>query len=116
MATPTQSGTKLPARHPAGHRPIHPGEHLREDYMADYGLTAYRLAKALRVPRGRIESLVREQRAITPDTALRLARYFGTTAAYWLNLQTAYDLAIAERSLGAELSAIEPATAPPEEA
>jgi addiction module HigA family antidote len=76
--------------------PIHPGEILREDYMKPLGLTAHRLAMALRVPATRIAEIVHERRAITADTAIRLGRYFKTTARFWLNLQTAYDLEVVE--------------------
>ncbi|MBN9071969.1 MAG: HigA family addiction module antidote protein [Rhizobiales bacterium] len=74
-------------------RPVHPGEILREDFLPEYSLTPGSLAKVLRVPRDRIEKLVREKRAITADTAMRLARYFGTTPQFWMNLQANYDLA-----------------------
>ncbi|MCV0396673.1 MAG: HigA family addiction module antidote protein [Rhizobiaceae bacterium] len=74
-------------------RPVHPGEILREDFLPEYELTAGSLAKALHVPRDRIEKIVRESRSITADTAARLARYFGTTPQFWLNLQANYDLA-----------------------
>ena len=74
-------------------RPVHPGEIIREDFLPEFGLTAGSLAKALHVPRDRIEKLVREQRAVTADTAVRLARYFGTTPQFWMNLQANHDLA-----------------------
>jgi addiction module HigA family antidote len=74
-------------------RPIHPGEILREDFLPEYSLTAGSLATALHVPRDRIEKLVREKRAMTADTAMRLARYFGTTPQFWMNLQANFDLA-----------------------
>lgn len=71
----------------------HPGEHLREDFMPPYGLTAGKLAKAMGLKnRSRIERLVREQQAITADTALRLARVFGNSPQFWMNLQSTYDL------------------------
>lgn len=76
--------------------PIHPGEILREEYLAPLGLKPYTLAKNLRTSRARIERLVREEVPVTVDTALRLGRFFGTTPDFWLNLQTAYDLSIAE--------------------
>ena len=79
-----------------GMRPIHPGEILREDYLAPLGLSARALAKALHVPAPRINDIVRERRGITADTALRLARHFGGDARSWLNLQAAYDLRLAE--------------------
>jgi addiction module HigA family antidote len=77
-------------------RPIHPGEILREDFLPEYDLTPGTLAKALHVPRDRIEKLVRGQRAITADTAARLARYFGTTPQFWMNLQSNHDLAMVD--------------------
>ncbi len=83
-----------------GMRPIHPGEILREDYMLPLGLSATALAHALGVTPARINDIVRERRGITADTALRLARYFGTDAQSWINLQTAYDLRVAELAAG----------------
>ena len=79
-----------------GMRPVHPGEILREDYLIPLGLSASALAKALKVPAQRINDIVRERRGITADTAMRLARYFGGDARSWLNLQSAYDLRVAE--------------------
>lgn len=76
--------------------PIHPGEILREDYMKPLGLSAHRLAMALHVPATRIAEIVHERRSITADTAIRLGRYFNTTARFWLNLQIAYDLEVIE--------------------
>ncbi len=76
-------------------RPIHPGEILREEYLVPLGMSAHALAIALRVPAPRINDIVRERRGITPDTALRLARYFGTTPEFWINLQSSYDLKVA---------------------
>ncbi|MBI2801868.1 MAG: HigA family addiction module antidote protein [Gammaproteobacteria bacterium] len=80
--------------------PIHPGEILKTEFLDELGLTAYALAKALRVPANRITGIVNGTRAITADTALRLARYFGTTPEFWLNLQTHYDLSVTRQSLG----------------
>ena len=77
-------------------RPIHPGEILREEYMLPLGLSANALAKELRVTPARINDIVRGRRAVTADTALRLARYFGTDARSWINLQSIYDLRVAE--------------------
>ena len=77
-------------------RPIHPGEILREEYMAPLGISANGLARALGVTPARINEIARQKRGITGDTALRLARYFGTDAQSWLNLQIAYDLRIVE--------------------
>ena len=79
-------------------RPIHPGEILREEFLPDYGLTPGSLARALLVPRDRIEKIVRGQRSVTADTAARLARYFGTTPQFWLNLQANHDLALIDES------------------
>ena len=74
----------------------HPGAHLREDYLPDYGLTAGALARAMGLKdRTRIERLVRETQPVTPDTALRLAKVFGTSADFWMNLQTQHDLSAA---------------------
>src|ERR1035441_9482481 len=79
-----------------GMRPVHPGEVLREDFLRPVGLSANALAKALHVPTPRINDIVRERRGVSADTAMRLARYFGGDAQSWLNLQTAYDLRVAE--------------------
>jgi addiction module HigA family antidote len=76
---------------------IHPGEFLREDFLAPLGLSANALALALRVPVTRISEIVRERRGITAETALRLARYFGTTPDFWMKMQMSYDLALAHR-------------------
>jgi addiction module HigA family antidote len=81
-----------------GMRPIHPGEVLLEDFLKPLGLSANALAKALRVPAPRINDVVRRRRRVSADTAMRLARYFGGDARSWLNLQTAYDLRVAEIS------------------
>ena len=75
--------------------PIHPGQFLREDFLAPMGLSSNALALALRVPVTRITEIVRERRGITADTALRLARYFGTTPDFWMGMQVSYDLALA---------------------
>ncbi len=84
-------------------RPIHPGEILREEFLVPLALSAHALAMELKVPAPRINDIVRERRAITPDTALRLARYLGTTAQFWLNLQTSYDLKITEKAIGSKI-------------
>lgn len=81
-------------------RPIHPGEVLREEFMHPLGMTGAALASALHVPQSRILGIVRERRAVTPDTALRLARYFGGDAQSWMNLQVAFDLRTAELAAG----------------
>src|ERR1700731_152525 len=79
--------------------PIHPGEILREDFMQPLSLSMNRLALDLHVPVTRIAEIVHERRSVTPDTALRLARYFNTSAGFWLNLQSAYDLEVAQDKL-----------------
>ncbi|HUX24484.1 MAG TPA: HigA family addiction module antitoxin [Burkholderiales bacterium] len=85
-------------------RPIHPGEVLREEFLAPLGLSAHALSQALRIPATRVNDIVRERRSVTPDTALRLARHFGTTAQFWINLQASYDLKIAMREAGARIN------------
>ena len=84
--------------------PVHPGRILKRELVAR-GLSANKLALALRVPSGRITSILNGKRAISPDTALRLARYFGNSAQFWMNLQTRYDLLVAERELGKRIKA-----------
>src|SRR4051812_8105438 len=79
--------------------PLHPGEILREQFMTDFGISINRLARDLRLPSTRIGEMVNQRRAITPDTALRLSRYFGTTAEFWMKLQSVYDLDLARASL-----------------
>jgi antitoxin HigA-1 len=79
--------------------PIHPGEILREDFMVPLGISMNKLALDLRVPVTRITEIVHERRGITPDTALRLGRYFNTSARFWLNAQAAYDLEVAQDEL-----------------
>ena len=83
-----------------GMRPVHPGEILREEFMVPLGLSSNALAHALGVTPARINDIVRERRGITADTALRLARYFGTDAQSWINLQATYDLRVAELAAG----------------
>lgn len=84
--------------------PIHPGRILKRE-LATRGLSANRLALGLRVPSGRITDILNGKRGITPETALRLAHFFGTSADYWMNLQTRFDLATAEESIGAKVAA-----------
>ncbi len=92
--------------------PIHPGEVLREEVLKPLGLSANALARELRVPVTRIAEILRERRTVTADTALRLARFLGTTPEYWLRLQAAYDLRIAERETGRRIAReIEPRAA-----
>ena len=78
------------------HPPVHPGEILREEFMAPLKLSGYALAVACHVPRTRIERLAREETPVTADTALRLGRYFNTGPEFWMNLQSAFDLASAD--------------------
>ena len=84
--------------------PVHPGRIVKRE-LAARGLSANKLALALRVPSGRITSILNGKRAISPDTALRLARFFGNSAQFWMNLQTRYDLTVAERELGERIDA-----------
>ena len=84
--------------------PIHPGETLREDFLKPLGLSANRLAMELMVPVTRINDIARGKRAITADTALRLARYFGTTPQFWMNLQANYGLEMAQDARGPEIA------------
>ena len=79
--------------------PVHPGEILLEDFLVPMGITRYRLAKSIGVPQRRIDEICAGKRAITADTALRLARFFGTDAQSWMNLQGGYDLEVAEMGL-----------------
>jgi antitoxin HigA-1 len=83
--------------------PVHPGEVLLEEFLEPLGLSQYRLAKDISVPPRRINEIVHGKRAVTADTALRLARYFGTTARFWLNLQTQHDLDTEADRLGDRL-------------
>ncbi len=91
--------------------PIHPGEILREEFMLPLGVTQYRLAKAIGVPPRRINEIVHETRGISVDTALRLAKFFGTDAQSWINLQSSYEREIAEEQLAETLAAIQPLAA-----
>jgi len=88
--------------------PVHPGEVLREEFLRPMNLTPYAVARAIGVPRTRIERLANERTAVTADTALRLARYFGTSPTFWLGIQTQYDLERVEDQLGAKLRDIAP--------
>jgi len=83
-----------------GMRPVHPGEVLLEDYIKPLGMSVNALAKALQVPYSRLREIVDGNRGVSADTALRLERYFGSEAQGWLNLQTAYDLRVAEKEAG----------------
>lgn len=87
-----------------GMRPVHPGEVLREDYLVPLSMSANALAKRLCIPASRINDIVLERRGITADTALRLAHFFGGDAQSWLNLQTQYDLRVAEKNKAARIA------------
>lgn len=97
-----------------GMRPVHPGEVLREDYLKPLSLSVNALAKCLAIPASRLNDIVLERRGVTPDTALRLARYFGGDARSWLNLQAAHDLRLAEIESAKEIArTVEPMRAQP---
>ena len=83
--------------------PVHPGEVLSEEFLGPMSLSQYRLAKDVHVPARRINEIVHGKRAVSADTALRLSRYFGTSAKFWLNLQAQYDLDIQEEKITVEL-------------
>ncbi len=85
--------------------PIHPGEVLLEEFLNPLGISQYRLAKDISVPPRRINEIVHGKRAVTPDTALRLARFFGTTGQFWLNLQSRFELELERDRLGERLQA-----------
>jgi len=84
-------------------RPIHPGEILREDFLIPLEMSAHALSQAIRVPATRVNDIVNGRRGVTADTALRLARYFGNSAEFWLNVQAAYDLRTAERDVAPKI-------------
>jgi antitoxin HigA-1 len=85
-------------------KPVHPGEILRKEFMLPLSLSMNRIALDLRVPVTRIADIVNERRGITADTALRLARYFNTSASFWMNLQTRFDLDVAEDEIAAKVA------------
>jgi addiction module HigA family antidote len=86
-----RSGRRLP--------PIHPGEILRDEFLTPMGISVYELAHAIKVPRSRANDIVRGRRALTTDTAIRLGRYFGTSSEFWINLQSRFDLDVADRTV-----------------
>src|SRR3954453_21042607 len=86
--------------------PVHPGEILAEEFMQPLGVTQYRLAKETEVPPRRINEIVQGHRAVTADTALRLAKFFGTSEMFWLNLQARYDLDVQRARLGSRLASV----------
>ena len=88
--------------------PIHPGEILMEDFIEGFGITQHKLAVSIGVPPRRINEIVHGKRGITADTAIRLARYFGTAEEFWMNLQTNYELRCQHQALGGEVAKISP--------
>ena len=96
----------MPDKNPLA--PVHPGEVLREEFLEPLGISPYALAAALHVPRTRVERLVREETSVTPDTALRLARYFGTTPEFWLAIQARFDVETAQEGLDDDIASIKP--------
>lgn len=87
-----------------GLRPVHPGEILRDEYLSPLGMSANALAQALHVPASRINDIVLERRGVTVDTAMRLVRYFGGDVQTWMNLQTTYEIKVAEKELAARIA------------
>ena len=104
MRSKSSTTTRAPKR---DFPPIHPGEILREEFLGPMGISQYRLAKSIHVQPRRINEIVHEKRAISADTALRLARYFGTSVEFWTSLQAAFDTEVARLAAG-DLDSIEP--------
>ncbi len=94
---------KRPAAKRRAFSPVHPGEVILADYLEPLGMSQYALAKALGITQARLGEVIRGRRAITPDTALRLARYFGTSAEFWMGMQAQYDLEVARDTVGAKI-------------
>jgi len=90
---------------------VHPGEILREEFLKPFRMSSYELAKRLRVPAPRVNDIVLEKRGISADTAIRLAKFFGTTETFWMNLQAFYEVRDAKSRLGKELGRIQPRAA-----
>jgi addiction module HigA family antidote len=105
IADPDMQQNSIKGRKKNLMRAIHPGEILREEFLAPLKMSAHALSLELKVAAPRINDIVRERRAVSADTALRLARYFGTTPDFWLNLQSAYELKIAQKELGRAIEA-----------
>ncbi|MBS9778432.1 MAG: HigA family addiction module antidote protein [Gammaproteobacteria bacterium] len=95
----------------ADREPIHVGQYLKTEFLDEMGLTAYALAKAINIPQSRLSNIINGKRSITADTALRLARYFGTSSQFWLNMQANYDLQKATKKIKTELEHIQPRNA-----
>ena len=87
-----------------GMRPIHPGEVLREEFLKPLGMSANALAKALRVPASRVNDIILERRGVSVDSAMRLVRYFGGDVQSWLNLQLAYDVKVAQKTIASKIA------------
>lgn len=86
---------------------MHPGQMIKEDFLGDYGLTQYALAKALKIPQSRLTEIIKGRRGITADTAVRLGKFFGNSPGFWLNLQTEYDLRMVDaKRIAQEVSSI----------
>ena len=105
MTSKSPTITSRKPRRPADFAPTHPGQVLLKDYLEPMGMSRYALAKAVGVAQIRIGQIVAGRRAITPDTALRLARYFGTSAEFWLGIQQTYDLDLARDRIGGAIEA-----------
>jgi len=100
--------TEAPVEIVATHPPVHPGEILREEFMEPMGLTAYAISKACKIPRSKLERIAREDLGISGDTAVRLGRFFGNSAQFWMNLQATYEVLKAGQEIGDALNEIEP--------
>src|SRR5262245_61669619 len=107
MAMPTKSKSRTTTKDQKRLAPVHPGEILAEEFLGPLNMTQYRLAERIHVPRRRINEIVLGLRSISADTALRLARFFGTSERFWLNLQATYDLEVERDRLGSLLDEIE---------
>lgn len=103
MPTKSHSANIMNRGLPSHRAPSHPGEILREEFLTPLGVSGNALSLSLRVPANRISLILREERGITPDTALRLARYFGTSAEFWMNLQKSHDLSKALMEQGPQI-------------
>jgi antitoxin HigA-1 len=95
---------EIVAEHPA----VHPGTILRQEFMEELGLTPYAVAKACKMPRSKLERIVRGELGISGDTAVRLGRYFGMSDRFWMNLQATYEVMRARQTIGAKLDEVEP--------
>jgi len=113
MRMTSRSQTTIDGRRGRKLPPVHPGEVLQEEFLKRLEISQYRLAKDIRVPARRINEIVHGARSVTADTALRLARYFGTSAAFWMNLQARYDLEVEKDKLGSRLEREIPMPAAP---